>query len=140
MCKTLLKSAWQLSYANFPLISNKVSCVSCLLVGSQMLGSAFNTLTADQMYSCDNRDKFPQHVPTELYSKPKTFSAICIAILKSTFWKKALPSYLRYFPSYWFRKMWLLWMPKSSCFRTAFGSYLFIYLLTLFYVDTVKNS
>ena len=45
--KTVLKCAWLHFYANFPLISNKVTCVSCLLVGSEILGPSFNMLMAD---------------------------------------------------------------------------------------------
>ena len=52
--KTLLKSARQHFDVKVPLTSSKVSCVSCLLVGSEILGRLFNTLTADHVYSCDN--------------------------------------------------------------------------------------
>ena len=68
--QTLLMSARQQFYAKFPFISKKVRCVLCLLVGSEMWGASFNTLTADDMYSCQNREKFPQQVPTQVSSKP----------------------------------------------------------------------
>ena len=80
----MLKSSPQHFYANFSFMSNKVRCVSCLLVGSQMWGASFHTLTADDMYSCHNEEKFPQQVPTELSSKPKRVSGTFIAFLEST--------------------------------------------------------
>ena len=49
-----------------------------------MLGESFNTLTADQVYSCHNRWKFRQQVPMHLSSKPKTFSGVIIAFLQCT--------------------------------------------------------
>ena len=60
--QTLLKSPRQLFYVNFPFMSDKVTCVSCLLVRSEMWGSSFNTLTADHMDSCHNREKFLEQV------------------------------------------------------------------------------
>ena len=70
--------------ANFPLISNKASCLSCLLVRSEMLGLFFNALTADHMYSCHIRHRFQQQGPTHLSSKEKLFSGVVILFLKST--------------------------------------------------------
>ena len=81
--KTLLKSARQPFYDNFPLKSNKLSCLSCLIVRSVILGPFFNTLTTDQMYSCHKWDKFPQQAQTELSSKPKLVCQNIIAYLKS---------------------------------------------------------
>ena len=80
--KTLLKFARQQFYANVPLISNKLSCVSCLLVGSEMLGHFFETLTADHMYSCDNWQKLPQQIQGQLSSKPSTSSQSFIKFSK----------------------------------------------------------
>ena len=82
--QTLLKSARQHFYANFPLISNKLNCVSCILVGSEIIGPFFNTLTADHTYSYHNWEKFTQQVQTQLSSKPKIFSGSVIEFLKST--------------------------------------------------------
>ena len=65
-CQTLLKSARQQFYVNFSFMSNKVGCVSCLFVGSEMWGGSFNTWTADDMYSWHKREKFPQQVPIYL--------------------------------------------------------------------------
>ena len=82
--KSLLKSAKQYFCANIPLISKKFSCVSCLLVESEILGALFNTLTSDHKYSCHNSKKLREQVQTELFSKPWTFSANFIAFSKST--------------------------------------------------------
>ena len=82
--QTLLKSARQRFYPNFPLISNKFSCLSYLLIGSEILEPFVNTLMADHMYSCHNWKKSLQQVQTQLSSKGKTFSGAFIAFLKST--------------------------------------------------------
>ena len=102
-----------LSYVIFPLISNKVTCVSCLLVVSEMLGSAFKMLTENLMDSSHNRQKFLQRLPTQLSSKQKNISQNFYCIFEIyikfwAFWKKRSPSYLQYFPSYCFQKMLLL--------------------------------
>ena len=82
--KTLLKSGRQHFFANVPLISNKLSCGSCLLVGSEFLGPLFNTFTGDQVYSCYNWQKVWQKVRTQLSSKPSSFPGYFIAFSKST--------------------------------------------------------
>ena len=38
---------------------------------------------ADHIYSCQNREKFPQQVQTQLCSKRKAFSGTFIELLKS---------------------------------------------------------
>ena len=90
--KTLLKSVCQHFYANVPLTSNKLSCFSCLLVGSEILGALFNTLKAYQKYSFHNWQKLLHEVQTKLSSKTSTFSRSFIAFSKSTkflaFWNK----------------------------------------------------
>ena len=48
-----------------------------------MLGPSFKTLTANHVYSCHNRQKFPQQVATHLSSKPKTFVRVIIPFLKA---------------------------------------------------------
>ena len=78
----MLKSAQQHFYPNFPLMQNKVSCLSCLLVGSELWGPSFNTLTTDHMYFCHNKQKFRQQVPTHLSSKHKTRPGLIIAYFK----------------------------------------------------------
>ena len=82
--QTVLRSARQHFYANFPLISKRLSCVSYFLVGSEIVGPFFNTLTADNMYSCHSWQKFPQQVQPQSPSKPQFFSAIFTAFLKFT--------------------------------------------------------
>ena len=124
--ETLLKFSKQHFFANLPLISNKFSCLSCVLVGCETPGPFFKVLTADHIYSCHNREKFAQQVQTQLSSKPLTFSGNFIAILKSTensehFGKKinSIPSI---FPKLWFLKNVVIWMPESFCFRTPSGN------------------
>ena len=82
--QTLLKSTQQPFYGNFSFMSNKVSCVSCLLGLSKMWGASFNTFTANDIYSCHNKEKFLQQVPTQFSSRPKTFCGTFIAFLEST--------------------------------------------------------
>ena len=124
--ETLLKSSRQHFYTNFPLTSNKLSCVSCLLVRSEMLGSSFNTLTADHMYSCHNWQKFPQQIQTQISSKVKIFSGSVIAFLKSTkilsIPKNKITFIASIFPKLLIQKNVVIWLPESSCFRTRFRS------------------
>ena len=47
-----------------------------------MLGLSFNSLTVDHLYSCHDRQKLPQQFPTQLSSKPKTFSEAFMSFLK----------------------------------------------------------
>ena len=82
--KTLLICARQHSYADSPLILNKFSCVSCLLVRSKFLGHFFNTLTTAHMYSCHYWQRLPQQIQTKLSSKPSTSSERFIEFWKST--------------------------------------------------------
>ena len=78
----LLKCAWQTFYVNFPWISNKLKCVSWLLVKCEILGPFSNTFTGDHKDSHHNWEKFLQQVRQQLSSKPKTFSASFVALLK----------------------------------------------------------
>ena len=55
--KTLLWAAQQHFYANFILISSKLSCLWCLILRSEILGPLFNTLTAAHMHCCHNWQK-----------------------------------------------------------------------------------
>ena len=82
--QTLLKSPRQHFYGNFSFMSNKVRCVSCLLLRSKMSAASFNELMADDMYFCHNKMKFPQQASTQLSSKPKIFSGTFIPFLEST--------------------------------------------------------
>ena len=81
--KTLMKSAQQHLSANLPLISNKLSCVSWLLVRSEILGPFSKMLTADHKYPCHNWEKLSQQVQPQLSSKRKTFFASFVLFLKS---------------------------------------------------------
>ena len=49
----------------------------------EMLGTSFNTLTADRIHSRQNREKIRQQVPPQLCSESKTFSESSISFLKS---------------------------------------------------------
>ena len=71
-------------YANFLLMSDKSRTEKSLLVTSEILGLCFNKFTDDQLYSCLNRQIFPQLVRTQLYQKQKVFCPIFISFLKST--------------------------------------------------------
>ena len=115
--QTLLKSARQHFSPTFAIVQDKLNLKTSLLVRSKILGLFGNTLTADHMYSRHYWEKFPQHVQTSLYQKPKKFSQIFIEFLQSKknlshFDKKTSAPYLKYFRSYWLREMWLLECPK----------------------------
>ena len=53
-CQTLLKPTRQLFSANFPLIQDKLSYKTSLLVRSEILGLFGNALTRDHMYCSHN--------------------------------------------------------------------------------------
>ena len=73
--QTVLESARQHFYGTFPLISKKLKCLSCLLVGSEILGPSSNMLTDDQKCSCHNLEKIQEQVQPQFSSKRKTFFA-----------------------------------------------------------------
>ena len=102
-----------------------MSWKTSLWIRSKMQRLFLNTLTVDNMYSPHSWEKLSQPVQTQLSLKPKTNSESFIAfyilitfcILKKSmsltpqiFWKLLTPKNV------------LPWMPKSSCFRTPFGS------------------
>ena len=64
-------------------MSDKFGCLSCLLVGYEILGPVLNRLTNDHMYSCHNWEKLTQQVQTILSSKPTTFSGSFFTFSKS---------------------------------------------------------
>ena len=76
--KTQLKSARQHFYVNVPLILKKLSCVLCLLGGSEILGDFFNTLRANHMCFSHNWQKLPQRIQTQLFSKPSNLLKIVL--------------------------------------------------------------
>ena len=49
-----------------------------------MLGLFVNSLPADDKYSRHNSENFPQQIEMQVFQKPKTFSRLSIAFLKST--------------------------------------------------------
>ena len=64
--ETLLKCARQQFYHNFPLISKKLSCVSWILVRSDILGPFSKILMDYHKYSCHNWEKFPPQAQPQL--------------------------------------------------------------------------
>ena len=82
--ETLLKSEQRQFYANSPLISRKLSCLSCLLVVAEVWGALSNMVRTNDKYSCHNWEKFLQKVQPQLSSKPKIFFASFITFLKFT--------------------------------------------------------
>ena len=120
----MLKSSRQHFYANIPLTSKILSCVSCFLVIPEILVRIFKRLTADQIYSCHNWQKLPQQVQTQLSTISSTFFQILLhfqnvhkilAILK-----KNSPSELQYVRSNSFWKMWLLECPETPVSERLF--------------------
>ena len=119
--KTLLKSQRHHLFTNVPLISNRLSCLSCLLVRSAMLGHFFNTLMADHMYSCHNWQKLSQQVQVKLSQNHQYLLKVLlnfrnlykvfekkITFIASTYTKLLIPEDL------------VTWIPLNSCFRTQF--------------------
>ena len=79
-------------------------------------------MTADNMYSPHNWEKFQERLQTQLSGKGKIMSAIFIAFLKSTsnfvhLWKK-ISSIAQIFPKFLTPKNVLPWMPKSLFQKT----------------------
>ena len=116
--QTLLNSAWQHFYPNFPLMQDKLNWKTCVWIRSKILGPFVNTLTADSMYSPHNWEKFQQQFKTQLSKKRKIISGFLLHfwnINKIFFiWKKMPASYPKYFRSYWLRKMFLLECQKAT--------------------------
>ena len=54
-----------------------------LLVRSEILRQFVNTLTANDKYSCRNREILQQQIQTQLSQKPKPYYQFFIAFLKS---------------------------------------------------------
>ena len=81
--QTLLERALQHLHPNFPLIQEKLSSKTSLLIRSEILGLFGQTLTADLMYSRHICQKLWQKVQTLLSQKRGTFSRIFIAFMES---------------------------------------------------------
>ena len=67
--QTLLKSACQHFHLNFPLTQDELSSKTFLLVRCEILALFGNTLTAADMDSCHNSEKFQRHAQTGLSQK-----------------------------------------------------------------------
>ena len=85
--QTLLMSAQQHFYAKVPSMLNKVRCVWCLLVASEVQGLSFNTLTADDMYFCHNREKFcNKFQPRNLKNQKCFWNFYCVFVICLILW------------------------------------------------------
>ena len=82
--QTLLKSARQHFYPNFPLNQEKLCYKTSPLVRIERLRLFGNTLAAGHMYSSHIWEKFLQEVKTRLSQNQKTLSGIFIGFLQST--------------------------------------------------------
>ena len=80
--QTPLKVATHNYYPFFPWISGKLSWKKTVLLWLNILRLFVNTLTADDKYSCRNKQNFLQQLQTLLSEKRKTFSGFFIEILK----------------------------------------------------------
>ena len=91
--QTPLKVARRHYYPFIPWIPGKVSSKKTTLLWSKILRLSANTLTADDKYSCRNKQNFLQQLQMLLSEKRKTFSRFFIAFLKCAWnlqhlWKK----------------------------------------------------
>ena len=84
MSQTLLRSARNQFHTTLPLIRDRGSRKRLVLVRSELLGHFVNTLIADYMYYCFNRENLSQKVPIQTSLELKTCSRFFIAFLKST--------------------------------------------------------
>ena len=82
--QTLLRPAWNQFHTTLLLNRHRGSKERLVLVRSGLFGQFVNTLTADDMYYCFNRENLPQKVPMQTYLELKTCSRFFIAFLKST--------------------------------------------------------
>ena len=73
--QTLLRSVWNQFHSNLPLIWERRSTKTLVLVRSEFLGQFVNTL---------NQENLSQQVPMQTSLKVKTSSRFFIAFLKST--------------------------------------------------------
>ena len=80
--QTPLKVATHHYYHFFPWISGKLSWKKTALLWLKILRHLFNTLTADDKYSCRTMQNFWQQFQTLLSQKRKTLSGFFIEILK----------------------------------------------------------
>ena len=124
--QTLLKSTRQHFYANFSFMSDKVRCVSCLLVGSKMWGASFNAL---RLMTCvlvimkmNSHDKSQRNY----FQNQKHFLKLLLhfcnvhKILRIS--KKKMIWRTLIFPEILIPKNVVAWMLDSCSFRIPFGS------------------
>ena len=78
----MLKSARHYYYAVFSSIRRKLSWKKSPSVWYEILRLFVNVLTADDKYSGNNMQNFPEQFKTPLSKKQKTFSWFFIAFLK----------------------------------------------------------
>ena len=67
--QSLMKLVQQHFHANFPISQDKLSSKTPLLVRCEILALLGNTLTAANMYSRHNSEKFERHVQMPLSQK-----------------------------------------------------------------------
>ena len=82
--QTQLTSARNRLYTPLPLICKGSSRKSLVLVKTEFLRQFINTLTADYKYSRWNRENLWQQVLMQISRKPKIFSGLFLAFLRST--------------------------------------------------------
>ena len=80
--QTPLKVAKHYYYPFFPWISGKLSWKKTALLWLKILRVFVNILTADDKYSCRNKQNFPQQLQMLLSEKQKSFSWFFVAFLK----------------------------------------------------------
>ena len=80
--QTPLKVATHHYYPFFPWISGKLIWKKTALLWLKILRAFVNILTADDKYSCRNKQNFPQQLQMLLSEKQKSFSWFFVAFLK----------------------------------------------------------
>ena len=81
--QTLLKSARQDFYCNFPLKKDKLTQKRSVSVRSEISVLFVDTSNAGHRYSCNNCESFVQYLQRPLTQKQETFSGIFIIFLDS---------------------------------------------------------
>ena len=99
---------------------------ACLSQNWKFRRPSFNTLAADDKYSCRNMQNFQQQLQTALSQKQKNFSVIFIAFIKPTLNLERLIKNVKLivsvFPKVLTPKEVVTWRSKAPCFRTPFGN------------------
>ena len=84
LSQTLLKSARQDFYRNFPVTKDRLTWKTSLSVRSEISVLFVNTSNVDHRYSRNNCGSFVQYLQRPLTQKQETFSGILIIFLDST--------------------------------------------------------